>query len=345
MGNSDNMDYLVCAYCLTYNHAPYINDTMNGFCIQQTNFPYVCVIIDDASTDGEQKVIENYLDIHFDLEDNSNSWKEENNDYRFVFARHKTNKNCFFATYLLKYNHYKKKPKRMYYEKWMNKAKYVAVCEGDDYWCLVNKLQIQADFLEQHADYGLVYGKSEIIDKNNNKTGRFFGGPNETFDELFNRSTISSLTVLYRKSLQDVYFKEIRPIEKGWLMGDYPKWLFFAHESKVKFVPDVMGRYRILDESASHSKSFEKSDKYIHSLFDMKAFYCSYYDLDYPLHDFKYKSLALNAFKHTNQVKTIEYLENINNRNGLANFLLFVSNFKPIFLVSSYFYKRKKISD
>ena len=47
--------------CATFNHAPYIVETMNGFCMQQSNFPYVCVIMDDASTDGEQEMIHNIL--------------------------------------------------------------------------------------------------------------------------------------------------------------------------------------------------------------------------------------------------------------------------------------------
>ena len=64
----EQMDFLVCARCFTYNHAPYIEDAMNGFCMQQTHFPYVCVIVDDASTDGESEVIKNYLQTHFDLD-------------------------------------------------------------------------------------------------------------------------------------------------------------------------------------------------------------------------------------------------------------------------------------
>ena len=42
--------------CRTFNHASYIEDTMNGFCMQETDFPYVAIIVDDASTDGEQEL-------------------------------------------------------------------------------------------------------------------------------------------------------------------------------------------------------------------------------------------------------------------------------------------------
>ena len=46
------MQYKVYVRCFTYNHASYIVDAMNGFAMQQTEFPYVCIIVDDASTDG-----------------------------------------------------------------------------------------------------------------------------------------------------------------------------------------------------------------------------------------------------------------------------------------------------
>jgi len=83
-----NKTPLVCIRCITYNHAPYIEDAMNGFCMQQTTFPYVAVIIDDASTDGEPEVIKAYLDKHFDMQ-HAHIW--ENNDAHFMEAQHKEN--------------------------------------------------------------------------------------------------------------------------------------------------------------------------------------------------------------------------------------------------------------
>ncbi len=60
--------FMVNVSCMTYNQAPYITETMNGFCIQQTSFPFVCTIMDDCSTDEEQEVIKLYLKENFDLE-------------------------------------------------------------------------------------------------------------------------------------------------------------------------------------------------------------------------------------------------------------------------------------
>ena len=95
----------VCVRCITFNQSSYIEDALNGFTMQKTNFPYVCTIIDDASTDGEQEVIKKYLQDNFDLEDKSVVRNEDTDDYVLNFAQHKTNRNCYFAVLYLKYNH------------------------------------------------------------------------------------------------------------------------------------------------------------------------------------------------------------------------------------------------
>lgn len=159
---------MVCARCMTYNQSKYILDTLNGFTIQETDFPYVCTIMDDASTDGEPEVIRQYLQQYFDLEDNRTVRHEETDDYILTFAQHKTNKNCFFAVLLLKYNHYrnpeKKKQKLQYIAQWNENAKYLAACEGDDYWTVPYKLQMQVNYLETHPNIVLSCHRYTIKD-------------------------------------------------------------------------------------------------------------------------------------------------------------------------------------
>lgn len=146
--------YMVHVRCATFNHAAYIVNAMDGFTMQDTTFPYVCTILDDNSTDGEQDVISNYLQEHFDLNNSSITRQEETDDYRLTFARHKTNLNCFFAVFYLKYNHWvAKKKKDPYFSEWHNDSKYTALCEGDDYWTDSHKLQIQYGFMEKNPQY------------------------------------------------------------------------------------------------------------------------------------------------------------------------------------------------
>lgn len=165
MNKQEKYDWMVYVSCMTYNQAQYIEDAMNGFTMQITNFPYVCAVVDDASTDGEQEVIKNYLDEHFDLEDNNVVQHEETDDYVLTFARHKTNQNCYFAVLYLKYNHYKKKSKAPYMARWRNNSKYIAMCEGDDFWISPHKLQLQVEWLENHLDYSSVIGDLYVSDE------------------------------------------------------------------------------------------------------------------------------------------------------------------------------------
>lgn len=173
-----DINFLVRVRCMTYNHAPYIKDAMNGFCMQETSFPFVCIIMDDASTDGEQEVIKSYLNEHFDLEDKKVARHEETDDYILTFARHKTNLNCFFAVFYLKYNHYKKKSKAPYLAQWRDRAKYIALCEGDDYWISSNKLQTQVDFMDSHPDYSMCFHNAFIYNMQH-RTASIFSHYNE----------------------------------------------------------------------------------------------------------------------------------------------------------------------
>lgn len=156
-------EFMVCTRCMTYNQKLFIEDAMNGFTMQQTSFPFVTVIVDDASTDNNAKVITNYLRENFDLDDKSVAYEEEKEYGRIFFTRHKINKNCFFAVILLKENQYsQKKSKLPYFQQWLDKAKYHAFCEGDDFWIDRHKLQCQVDFLETHPDYKLIFHNALI---------------------------------------------------------------------------------------------------------------------------------------------------------------------------------------
>ena len=97
-----NKSFLVGVNCITFNHAPFIEYALNGFCVQKTSFSFVCTIVDDFSTDGEQYVIENYLSKHFNLEDKTTVQFEETDDYKLVFAQHRKNLNCFFVVYFFR---------------------------------------------------------------------------------------------------------------------------------------------------------------------------------------------------------------------------------------------------
>ena len=273
------VDYIfkVRVDCITYNHAPYILDAMNGFGKQETNFPFVCTIIDDSSTDGEQEVIKKYLQENFDLEDNNVVRNEETEDYYLIFTQHKRNRNCFFAVLLLKYNHHQlNKNKSQYISEWSVNSNYTAFCEGDDYWTDPLKLQKQVDILDSHPEVGLVYSQAEIIDMDKRKTGGIWGSDKCQLDDILVKNNIPTLTVVYRNSLDDQYTSEMGEVlsQKKWPMGDKPLWLWMAKHSKLFYIPELLGVYRIVQNSASHQTNIEKKLYFTKCNYEL----CQYFD-------------------------------------------------------------------
>lgn len=162
--------FKVCCRCFTFNQAKFITDTMNGFTMQQTSFPFVCTIVDDASTDGEQEVIKQYVDENFDWSEKGVSYTKGTDYAHILYAQHKTNKNCYFAVLFLKENHYSiKKPKYPYLKEWDDEVEYIAMCEGDDYWIMPDKLQVQYDMILKAPNAMMVYTDYQTVDEYGNK--------------------------------------------------------------------------------------------------------------------------------------------------------------------------------
>lgn len=251
-------DFLVRVSCMTYNHAPHIVDALNGFTMQETTFPFVCTVIDDASTDGEQEVIKAYLQEHFDLEDKSIARNEETDDYVLTFARHKTNQNCFFAVLYLKYNHYSlKKSKQPYIQEWSN-TKYVALCEGDDYWIDKLKLQKQVTFLENNPSFIICFHNFYVKDERINKNAKLdeyyksipfadqygvkgFVFGKEDYWNYWNCWYTQPLAMVMRNG---DFYKNI-PKSKYKYYRDHVEYYYVLCQGKGMLLQEIMGVYRM----------------------------------------------------------------------------------------------------
>lgn len=240
---------LVSISCITYNHASYIKECIDGFLMQKTNFNFEVLIHDDHSTDGTEEIIKEYAKQHPDI---IKPLFEKENQYSL-------GKPIGSVVWNL--------PRA--------KGKYIAMCEGDDYWIDPYKLQKQVDFLESHPDYGMCYTKVKRYNQQNKKYIDVWGGANETMDKLLIENTIPTLTAVFHKAIYDKYLTEIHPSKRGWLMGDYPIWLYFAQNSKIKFINETTGVYRICTESASHSNDIEKIIRFNNSYHDIRTWYNS----------------------------------------------------------------------
>ena len=263
----NNDDYVVSVLCMTYNQSAYIVDAMNGFAMQQTNFPFVAVVVDDASTDGEQEVINTYVDEHFDhsVENGFKQW--ETADACWTFARHKANENCHLVVVCLKRNLFKEpEKKKAVIKDWMN-AKFTAICEGDDYWTDPLKLQKQVDFLEEHEEYSMCCTAfSQTFDGHEESKQIVRYDLDEiTVDELLKERWIGTLTTLYRSKLMSDY----APPFPNLPFGDLPMWFHLALKGRVKYMKDVTANYRSLSNSACHSP--DKKKQFAFSLHAMRV--------------------------------------------------------------------------
>lgn len=262
MNELKKYNWKVCVSCMTYNHAPYILDALNGFCMQETDFPFVCTIVDDASTDGEPEVIRSYLEENFNLKDFSVGRKEETDDFVLIFAQHKTNINCFFAVLFLKYNHYQlKKNKLPYLKEWRDNAQYLAICEGDDYWIDSSKLQCQVDFLDLHPDHSMCFHAHNNLMPNGdiNTLHRY----NQSLDNCPIRDMIL-IGGGYAK-VNSMMFHPFLADYKEWTnsigIGDLPFQLSLFVRGKVAYIDRVMSCYRVMSIgswSATQSSSLKK---------------------------------------------------------------------------------------
>lgn len=230
---------------MTYNHANYIEDAMNGFCIQKTEFPFVAMIVDDASTDGEQEVIRKYLDEHFDM---NLALHDENEDAIRIAAIHKKNPNCHFLVILLKYNFYSiKKAKSPLLKGWYEDVPYVAMCEGDDYWTDPNKLQIQVDFLELHPDYSMCFHDVDIrAEKGRDWYDAFGVLENRDYTGLENmlKWSVPTCSMVYRKEIGGMVPKNAK-----FRMGDNVLVLTCSKYGKIRCISKKMGVYRLTPTS------------------------------------------------------------------------------------------------
>ncbi|MBK3869706.1 glycosyltransferase [Pseudomonas stutzeri] len=209
---------LLSIVCLTYNHAPFIRKTLESFLQQETDFPFEVIVHDDASTDTTAAIIADYAAR-----------------YPAIIKPIYQTQNQFslgvpFSTRLFA----------------RSAGKYIAYCEGDDYWTDPHKLQLQVDFLEQHRDYVMTYHdafmfNSKGIIRSPQLTGKLRRDASAL--ELMQGRPISTLTVCFRNLIQEL------PAE---LLGvevlDICWWSLLGAYGKGKFIEEISpAAYRVHD--------------------------------------------------------------------------------------------------
>ncbi len=134
MKNTQIGEPIVSVVCTTYNHEPFIADALESFLMQETSFPFEVIVFDDASTDGTAAIVEKYANANPDI----------------------------IKPILMKENLYSRKISKLPYYEEASKGKYIAFCEGDDYWTDHLKLQKQVDYMESNPKCTLCIHNSDL---------------------------------------------------------------------------------------------------------------------------------------------------------------------------------------
>lgn len=217
---------LVSIVCCTYNHVNFIEAALNGFLMQKTDFPFEIVVHDDASKDGTIGILREYQSryprILKLLIQNENKYQQGVSPLSFAFP--------------------------------LASGKYIAFCEGDDYWIDCDKIYKQASFLDENPGVSIVYTDS-ISFSENNFLGKDFGGAkfDLTCNELKRAPRIFTLTTCFRNILDN-------PIELNSVVyGDQFIWSRLGQFGTGKYMGDIMSSFYRVHAAGIHSLANDQS--------------------------------------------------------------------------------------
>ena len=228
--------YKVYVRTCTFNQSSYIEDCLNGVAIQQTDFPFVHHVIDDCSTDGEQELIKTYLNNNCDMED---AEYYDNDICSITIAKNKSNPNCTLVVYFLKKNMYGNPEKHKLFKPWQNACKYIALCEGDDYWIDPQKLKKQVNWLEFHPEYTMCCCDAKVVTHNGEENWHRYDQDSDVNPQdmiMGGGLFVQTASLLYRNDLLDnypVFCKECH-------VGDYPLQIWATLNGKVRYFAEKM---------------------------------------------------------------------------------------------------------
>ena len=251
---------LVSICCITYNHEKYIRQCLDGFLMQKTDFLFEVIIHDDASTDKTADIIHEYEAKYPDII--KPIYQKENQYSKGIEI-------C--GTYVY--------PKAQ--------GKYIALCEGDDYWTDPLKLQKQVDFLEEHQEYILAHSDCNILKQ---RTGRIVVDANRryiknisslnVFEDILSGLYVirTGSVIVKRDKLLEAYKESLSIVTSShFKMGDTPLWLELSRLGQFYYFPYAMTVYRLRAGSACHPIDDEEYYQFQVSIYELRLYYLNKY--------------------------------------------------------------------
>lgn len=210
---------MVSVICNAFNHGKYIRDALEGFVMQKTSFPFEVLVHDDASTDNTAEIIREYEERYPDI---------------------------IKPIYQTENQHSQRVPITRTFQIPRATGKYIATCEGDDYWTDPLKLQKQVDFLEQNPEYSMCACSTVWLNMQTGKVHRVAKtdiDKDVTMEDLIleKKGRVFQYATILMKS--EVY-KTMPEWTREFRVGDLPLILYAAVCGKVRMLADTMAVYR-----------------------------------------------------------------------------------------------------
>ena len=240
ISDSNNEEIVVSVICIAYNHKNYIRKALDGFIKQETKYKYEVIVHDDASTDGTDAIIREYAARYPDI---IKPILQKENQY--------SKKVGIIKTFILP----------------VMRGKYVAFCDGDDYWTDPHKIQEQTEALERHTDCSASLSKVEAITCDGKPRKLYFprfkaeGGiiPSEEFIKRmldpgpFIVSPVQWSGLMCRAEIYRQYYEENLAFINAFTaiqLGDVPIELYLGLKGNIYFIDSVMSHYRTLNPNS-----------------------------------------------------------------------------------------------
>ena len=233
-------EYMVSVCCTTFNHAKYIRKALDGCLMQKTSFPFEIVVHDDASTDGTADILREY---------------DRNHPGRFHLI-------------LQKENQYSQGHGPSEFINPALTGKYIALCEGDDYWTDSNKLQMQVDYMEAHPECSLTAHQAIRINEQGDYIRPYSEDPNrEDYDMDFPQvlgdlSRFPTASMVFRQDFFQIHQELLTRIPHF----DYAYKLLCAGDGSVHVFARSMSAYRMAAKGSWTERMAKDNQKYIQHL-------------------------------------------------------------------------------
>ena len=272
----------ICVECFTYNQVDYIRDAIESILMQKTDVSYFALIVDDASTDGTTDIIREYA-LRFPEKIKVLIASRNIFGKKFAGSVYKTIKEEFAVN-----------------------AKYIATCEGDDYWTDDQKLQIQFSYMEQHSDCMMYLHNSWWYNCQTDQKN--VADPFECNREkdlemgemiAIRKGHPATASRLYRKEL--IYAPDF---VRNCSVGDYNYMLYAAMKGKVHYSDRIMCTYRYMSKEST-SRMITNTDDCYYSFYHsmgILVFLLNFDDVtDYEYHDY-ISYIIRDYFNHINKL-------------------------------------------